>query len=915
MDYIVWFKDLNKKSISVAGGKGANLGELTAAGMPVPEGFILTAQTYKKFIDEADLNEDINEILKDLDVEDNDKLQKASKDIGSMITGSPMPDEVQEAIKTEYEKIESTDNIIIAGTGQEPGEFVAVRSSATAEDLPGASFAGQQATFLNVKGGTNLIHAVKECWASLFTARAIYYRVKKGFEHEKVLISVIVQKMIDSDKSGVMFTVNPVDNDRSKISIDSAWGLGEAIVGGQVTPDHFLVDKETQEITESKVSKKDFMYTRDIAEGNTTKVTLTDETANKSSVTDEEVKTLAEFGKKIEAHYDYPQDIEWAIDSGEFFILQSRPVTTLGDEDGKAVGSGQKAVAEKPQTTAPTGDVLVKGFGASPGIGGGKVKIVHDASELTKVEKGNVLVAKMTSPDMVPAMERASAIVTNEGGVTCHAAIVSRELGIPCIVGSENATEVLKDDQEVTVDAKAGVVYTGIKANASTEPIKLETADKIPTKTKIYVNLGIPSKAKEVAALPVDGVGLMREEFLIASQIGEHPLAMIERGASQEFIDKLADGIQQVAEAFNPRPVVLRLSDLKTNEYHDLKGGDKFEDPEDNPMIGWRGCSRYTSDKYKEAFKLELKAVKKVRDAGFKNIVIMLPFVRKLDDVTRVTELMKEEGLERGEDLKLWIMAEVPSVVILADEFAKLVDGFSIGSNDLTQLTMGADRDSELLEKLGYFDERDEAVMRSIARLIKLGNNAGITVSICGQAPSTKPEIIKVLVEKGITSISANPDVAVQTMKMVAQEESKITLAKDEIESGAPGRSETGATERSIDVETKTEPQTPNPQPQTTEPIEIQTPSHVEPKPPSAPAPMPPKEESEKKQENLPHFSPPAQLPKKDDDEDDEDDDDNGFIEKVEDVVEDIGDKVEEIGEKVTGFFRHDKDEEGKEEE
>jgi len=479
---------------------------------------------------------------------------------------------------------------------------------------------------------------------------------------------------------------------------------------------------------------------------------------------------------------------------------------------------------------------------------------------------------------MVPAMERASAIVTDEGGVTCHAAIVSRELGVPCIVGSENATQVLKEEQEVTVDAKQGVVYEGIKEGViSEEPKKLETAEKIPTKTKIYVNLGIPSKAKEVAALPVDGVGLMREEFIIASQIGEHPMAMIERGASQEFIDKLAAGIQEVAEAFNPRPVVLRLSDLKTNEYHDLKGGEKFEDQEDNPMIGWRGCSRYTTEKYKEAFKLELKAVKKVRDAGFKNLVIMLPFVRKLEDVTTVTELMKEEGLERGEDLKLWIMAEVPSVVILADEFAQLVDGFSIGSNDLTQLTLGADRDSELLEKLGYFNERDEAVLRSIARLIKLGHKAGITVSICGQAPSTKPEIIKFLVEKGIDSISANPDVAVQTMKMVATEESKITLAKDEEGEQVSGigqqvSEESPTTTESKPVEQPNLPPTPNPTPEPTEP--------ALPEPPKPPS----EEESEAIKEEL-------------------DEEKDGIIDKIEDVVEDIG-------EKVSGLFHHEEKEE-----
>jgi len=881
MDYIVWVKDLNKESISVAGGKGANLGELTAAGLPVPECFIVTAQTYQKFVKEAQLDEDINEVLAELDVEDNEKLQISAKTIQNMIVGTPMPDDIQEEIKQEYAKIKNTDKVIIAGTGQESGEYVAVRSSATAEDLPGASFAGQQATFLNVKGPTALIKAVKNCWASLFTARAIYYRVKKGFDHSKVLISVIVQKMVDSDKSGVMFTINPVDNDRSKISIDSAWGLGEAIVGGEVTPDHFLVDKETLDIIDKAISKKSFMYTRDITKGETMKVTLTDETAGKSSLTDEEVKKLAEYGKKIEEHYDYPQDIEWGIDEGEIFMLQSRPVTTLKEGEKK-----EEAAVEEGETTEAGLEILLKGFKASPGIGAGKVKIVHNASELDKIQKGDVLVAKMTTPDMVPAMERASAIVTDEGGVTCHAAIVSRELGIPCIVGTEKATQVLREDQEITVDAKKGVVYPGIKAGAAKEPPKLETAEKIPTKTKIYVNLGIPKKAKEIAALPVDGVGLMREEFIIATEIGEHPLAMIERGAAQEYIDKLAAGIQEVAEAFNPRPVVLRLSDFKTNEYKDLKGGEKFEGKEDNPMLGWRGCSRYTSEKYKEAFKLELRAVKKVRDAGFKNLIIMLPFVRKLDDVTRVAEMMKEEGLERGEDLKLWIMAEVPSVVVLADEFAKLVDGFSIGSNDLTQLTMGADRDSETLEKLGYFDERDEAVLRSIARLIKLGQTAGITVSICGQAPSTKPEIIKFLVEKGITSISANPDVAVTTMKLVAQEESKITLAKDEeAEAGAPGLRVS---------ETQTETQTELKQPEQSD--TPQTPRPI----PAPEAPSPPEDQKELedlekklKGEGLPEAKPP-EVPQPPEEE--------GIISKLEDAVE-------EIGEKVTGLF-HKKEEE-----
>jgi len=866
MDYIVWFKDLNKDSIPVAGGKGANLGEMVNAGLPVPGGFVVSAQTYKKFVEDEKINEDINEVLKDLDVEDNDKLQNAAETIQKIIKGTAIPEDVQEEIKQAYSQLPKSSEIIIAGTNQEPGQYVAVRSSATAEDLPGASFAGQQATFLNIKGATNLIDAVRSCWASLYTARAIYYRVKKGFKHEDVLICVIVQKMIDSDKSGVMFTINPVDNDKGKISIDSAWGLGEAIVGGQVTPDHFLIDKETMQIVDKRVSKKDFMYTRDVGTGDTTKVTLTDETGSKSSLTDHEALKLSEIGKKIEEHYGYPQDIEWAVDDNKIFILQSRPVTTMGDD------KPQEKTEEKPEAAAPViesgSDAIVKGFGASPGIGSGKVKLIEEVSELDKVQKGDVMVSKMTNPDMVPAMERAAAIVTNEGGVTCHAAIVSRELGIPCIVGTGNATQVLKEDQEVTVDARKGEVYSGIAEGTEQKgsPV-LETAEKIPTKTKIYVNLGIPSKAKEVAALPVDGVGLMREEFIIATQVKEHPLAMIERGAGQEFVDKLADGIKEVAEAFNPRPVVLRLSDFKTNEYKDLKGGEKFEEHEDNPMLGWRGCSRYTSEKYQEAFKLELKAVKKVRDGGLKNVWVMLPFVRTVSDVTKVTELMKAEGLERGEDFKLWIMAEVPSVVVLADKFAPLVDGFSIGSNDLTQLTMGADRDSETLERLGYFNEQDEAVLRSIARLIKLGHKENITVSICGQAPSTKPEIIKFLVEKGINSISANADVAVQTMKIVAQEESKITLANDEQAEPAP--------------------QVAAPAPKPTPAPEQPAPAPVEPVPeaPTAPADENELQDLEDKLKN------PESQEKE------------GIIDKIEDAVE-------EIGEKVTGLFHHKKKEE-----
>ncbi|MFO7872469.1 MAG: phosphoenolpyruvate synthase [Candidatus Undinarchaeales archaeon] len=858
MKVTAWFDELRKDDIALAGGKGANLGELLAAGLPVPNGFVVTAETYKDFIEETDIKTDIDELLKEIDVNNNDQLNSAAKAIKGMIKAAKMPDSVKEDIVEAYNEFDS-EEILIAGSDVEPGEFVAVRSSATAEDLPGASFAGQQRTFLNVKGKTELIDAVKGCWASLFEPRAIYYRQKKGFDHEKVFISVIIQKMVDSDKAGVMFTVNPAESDESKISIDAAWGLGEAIVGGEVTPDNYVVDKKSMQIVSKNVSEKPFMYTRDLETGKTKKVNLSEETAKKQVLTEDEIQQLAEYGKQIEKHYGYPQDIEWALEDSKIYIVQSRPVTTLAGKDEKESekmpdnveqiieaepeekpekSEPKKAEKESMETEVPfkSGETgkekktiqmpaaqglvkkpeeggksepetketepkevkpkemksttaerksIVKGFDASPGIGAGKVKIIHSASELSKIQKGDILVTEMTTPDMVPAMERASAIVTDSGGTTCHAAIVSRELGIPCIVGTGNATSVLKDHHKVTVDARKGVVYDGIvkdlverkEEEKKTKEVSVENAPVV-TATKMYVNLGIPDKAEEVSKLPVDGVGLMREEFIFASLIGEHPLALIEKGEQEKFINTLAGGIQKVAKAFNPRPVVLRLSDFKTNEYHDLKGGEKFEQKEDNPMLGWRGCSRYTSKKYEPAFRLELKAVKKARDNGYKNIIIMLPFVRTLDDVKSVSRMMQEEGLERGPDLKLWMMAEVPSNVLLADEFAKLVDGFSIGSNDLTQLIMGADRDSRILEELGYFNENDPAVKKAISHLIETAHENNCTISICGQKPSTDTDFARFLVEKGIDSISVNADVAVKTKNIIASEERKILLGK-----------------------------------------------------------------------------------------------------------------------------------------
>ena len=789
---VLWFDSISKDDIGKAGGKGANLGEMTSFGLPVPPGFVVTAQAYELFLKEANIVVDMKDILKDLDVEDTDALNKAAEAIKGMIKKASISEEISGPIKEAYEKMsmKTEKGIILAGTG-ESGEFVAIRSSATAEDLPDASFAGQQATFLNIRGGKNVIQAVKDCWASLFEPRAIFYRERKGFEHEKVLMSVIVQKMVDSESAGVMFTSNPVTNDESEISIEAAWGLGEAVVAGQVNPDRYLIDKETLSIKKKDVPRKDFMYIRDISTGKTVKEDLSEETGSKQVLKEEDMQELANLGKKIEEHYNWPQDIEWAVEDDKIYILQTRAVTTLGERKEDKSEEGEQETSQPVSETSGSepvneeGRSIVEGFGASPGIGAGKVVLVHDISQLSKVEKGDIMVTEMTTPDMVPAMERAAAIVTNSGGLTCHAAIVSRELGIPCIVGTSNATEVLKNEQKVTVNANDGKVYEGI-INSMLEEEKVaaeeEDVEPVPeTRTKIYMNLGVPNRAEELAKLPVDGIGLMREEFIFASSIREHPLAMIERGEEQKFIDLLSEGISKVARAFSPRPVVLRLSDFKTNEYRALKGGEKYEKEEENPMIGWRGCSRYTTEEYGPAFRLELKAVKKVRDEmGLKNIIIMLPFVRILDDVKKVTAIMEEEGLQRGPDLKLWMMAEVPSNVILADKFAELVDGFSIGSNDLTQTIMGADRDSELLQRLGYFDERNEAVMRSIARLIKVGKEKGITVSICGQAPSVYPEFTKFLVEEGITSISVNHDVVKRVKRLVAEVESELSKTAEQ---------------------------------------------------------------------------------------------------------------------------------------
>jgi pyruvate,water dikinase len=673
--------------------------------------------------------------------------------------------------------------------------FVAVRSSATAEDLPDASFAGQQETFLNVKGVRHLLENTVKCWSSLFTPRAIFYRTEKGFAHEKVFISVGVQKMVNSKAAGVIFTINPVTGDPSQIVIEGNYGLGETVVSGAVTPDDFVVDKNTLKIIERRIAKKTVQYLRDLGTGKTVHLDVPVEKQEQPCLNDEEIIKLAELAKRIEQHYGKAQDIEWAIDSDlsfpdNIFIVQSRPETVwslkLAEKPTKAEAEGMKP--------AEMLKVIVKGSPAGKrGFGIGMAKVVSNPEEAAKVmQKGDILVTEMTNPDYVPFMKLAGAIVTDKGGVTCHAAIVSRELGIPCVVGAENATKLMVTGKEYTVDSRSGVVYEGIMPTL-TEQLSSSTGASAPpntitggmfqpvpvTATKIYMNLGVPEKIEDYKDLPFEGIGLMRIEFILASYIGEHPLYLIETGQSQKFVDKLAEGMATVARAIQPRPVVVRFSDFKTNEYRELKGGEKYEIVEANPMLGWRGCSRYISSWYEKAFRLECQAIRKCREEwGLKNVWVMLPVVRTTWEAKKCLEIMREESLERSRDFKVWFMAETPSIAILADEFSKLCDGFSIGSNDMTQGILMIDRDSERLGQMGYFDERDPAVKRIIAHLIKVAHENGCTMSICGEGPSNLPDFAEFLVRAGIDSISVNNDAVIATKKLVASIEQKIILER-----------------------------------------------------------------------------------------------------------------------------------------
>ena len=785
-ELVLWFENLRKTDIPSVGGKNANLGEMTNAGIPVPPGFAITAFSYKKFIEETGIASRIYEIIKETVTNLNDpkQFEIASKKIRELIESTPMPRDVETAIRAAYEELCRKLNL--------KDVFVAVRSSATAEDLADASFAGQQETYLNIRGVNEVLTATIKCWSSLFTPRAIFYRTEKGFAHEKVFISVGVQKMVNSSAAGVMFTINPVTGDLGQIVIEGNHGLGEAVVSGAVTPDDFVVDKKSGKIVERRLARKTVQYIRDPNTGKTVHADVPVDKQEQPCINDEEIVKLAELANRIENHYGTPQDIEWAIDRdlqfpGSMFIVQSRPETVWSL---KLAEKPVKAVVEGPKATEVL-KVAVKGIAAGKrGYGMGKAKVVTSIDEASKLmQKGDILVTEMTNPDYVPFMKLASAIVTDKGGVTCHAAIVSREMGIPCVVGSENATKLMVTGKEYTVDSKSGVVYEGIMQTAVEQQVAATANSHAPamaggvfqsvpvTATKIYMNLGVPEKITDYQDLPFEGIGLMRTEFILASYIGEHPMLFVETGQGQRFVDKLAEGIATVARTIQPRPVVVRFSDFKTNEYRELKGGDKYEIVEANPMLGWRGCSRYISQWYEKAFRLECKAIIKCRkEWGLKNVWVMLPVVRTLWEAKAVLEIMRQEGLERSKDFKVWFMAETPSIAILADEFSKIVDGFSIGSNDMTQGILMIDRDSERLGLMGYFDERDPAVERILAHLIKVAHENGCTVSICGEGPSNLPDFAEFLVRVGIDSISVNADAVVATKKLVASIERKLIL-------------------------------------------------------------------------------------------------------------------------------------------
>jgi pyruvate,water dikinase len=772
-DFVLWLKELGKEDIPQVGGKCANLGELLGRiGVPVPNGFAVSAQAYAAFLKRTGAEKKVEGMLSGINMGDVESLQEASRNIRDYIESLPMPEELGNDILGAYREL--------CRQAGKKSVAVAVRSSATAEDLPGASFAGQQDTFLNVTG-KDLLESVKRCWSSLFTPRAIFYRQEKGFAHGEVLISVAVQELIPSKVSGVMFTIEPVSGARDKVVINASWGLGEAVVSGQITPDEYVVQKEPLRILEKRIAKKEKQIVSD-RKGGTKWSAVPRKMTEQPSLSDKNVLRLAKYGAQIEAHYGTAQDIEWALDDRDrLFILQARPETVYAGRAEAKAGAAAVAVERKEPVEK---DILARGLGVSPGQGSGPVKIILDAKDISRFGQGNVLVTEMTTPDWVPAMKMSAAIVTNSGGKTCHAAIVSRELGIPCVVGTENATKVLKDGEVVTVDGQRGLVFGGaLEAEEAAKVSALAAPDlsaQVVTGTKVYVNLSIPEIAQKVAQeTGADGVGLLRAEHLMLS-IGKHPRLLMEEGGEEVMVDTFARGIGQVSEAFFPRPVVYRFMDFKPDEFLELPGGEKYERDHvgPNPMIGYRGQFRYTKED--DIFRLELRAIRKARETmGFTNTWVMVPFVRTLEGFRKTVQIMREEGLEyRGRpDFQLWIMVEVPSACFMIEEFCREgIDGVSFGTNDLTMLVLGVDRNDVSVQEI--YDERNLGVLRAIAYTMAVCRKHGVTTSICGQAPSVYPDYLEFMIRSGCTSVSVNPDAVVSTRRMAAMLEQKIQMER-----------------------------------------------------------------------------------------------------------------------------------------
>jgi pyruvate,water dikinase len=748
-----FFSEIDKDDIPLVGGKGANLGEMANSGFPVPNGFAITVEAYDIFLEENKIIDNIYKLLKTVDHNDPNQLNHASKSIEKLILQGKIPDTVSKEITYFYKKL----------SGRFKKALVAVRSSATAEDLPEASFAGQQATFLNVKGEANLLEATRKCWASLFTARAIFYRVENKVPHEKVKISVIVQKMVQSEVSGVMFSLDPVTNEKDRIVIEAVWGLGEMIVQGLVVPDRYVVQKETFSILSKQVSDQ---TTQLIKVGQVTKeAEVPKKNRDKQKISDNEIVKLAKIADELQKHYYFPQDAEWAKEGKNLYLVQTRPVTTTKQKAAKLEAE------ETPKGLETALTSILTGTPASPGVASGPVKIVKSTKEIGRVRSGDVLIAPMTSPDFVPAMRKAVAIVTDQGGQTSHAAIVSRELGIPCVVGTKMATSTLKEDHIVTVDGEAGQIFLGARIKKTITERKEEKVKptNAKTATKLYVNLAEPERAKEVAKLNVDGVGLLRAEFMIAN-IGIHPKEAIKTKKQDKFIDKLAHDMEIFCKAFEPRPVVYRATDFKTNEYRSLPGGKQWEPEEPNPMLGFRGAFRYIANP--DVFNLELQAMKRVRER-YKNLWLMIPFVRSPEELAAVRRVVAAEGFFESPTFKFWMMVELPINVILLEDFIKAgIDGVSIGSNDLTMLLLGTDRDNS--EVARAFDERSPAVSWALKKVIKKCVKNRVSVSICGQAPSVYDDLVQELIEYGITSISVNPDAVDRVRDIILKVESDI---------------------------------------------------------------------------------------------------------------------------------------------